>query len=146
MSASFHSIHQDEIDGVPTYWMDVPGPLSAALIFRVGRADEIPARYGITHLVEHLALAPLGVQDYEHNGGVESLRTVFEVAGSRADVARFLADITLVGIDAIKITIDAADWRNGQQAIALIDAATPQRAFACASHSDGGLEDPEGRT
>ena len=94
MSASFHSIHQDEIDGVPTYWMDVPGPLSAALIFRVGRADEIPARYGITHLVEHLALAPLGVQDYEHNGGVESLRTVFEVAGSRADVARFLADIT----------------------------------------------------
>ena len=94
MSASSHSIREDQIDGVPVYWMDVPGPLSAALIFRVGRADEIPARYGITHLVEHLALAPLGVQDYEHNGGVESVRTVFEVAGSRADVARFLADVT----------------------------------------------------
>lgn len=91
---SFGTIHHDEIDGVPTYWLDASGPLSAALIFRVGRADEIPARYGITHLVEHLALAPLGIQDYEHNGGVESLRTVFQVAGSRSDVASFLEDVT----------------------------------------------------
>jgi hypothetical protein len=91
---SFRTIHHDQIDGVDAYWLDVPGPFSAALTFRVGRADEPPARYGITHLVEHLALAPLGVQEYEHNGGVETLRTIFQVTGSRADVTTFLADAT----------------------------------------------------
>ncbi len=94
MSAAFGIIQHDQIDGVDAYWLDVPGPFSAALTFRVGRADEAPARYGITHLVEHLALAPLGVQEYEHNGGVETLRTIFQVTGSRADVSTFLADAT----------------------------------------------------
>ena len=94
MSPSFGTINHDMIDGVSTFWMDVPGPLAAILSFRVGRADEVPAQYGITHLVEHLALAPLGVQDYEHNGGVEPIRTSFQVSGTRSDVVTFLESST----------------------------------------------------
>ena len=94
MSTTFGAIHHDEIDGVSTFWLDVPGPFAAVLTFRTGRADEVPAQYGITHLVEHLALAPLGVQDYEHNGGVEPIRTSFQVSGSRSDVIEFLDSAT----------------------------------------------------
>ena len=90
---AFEEIHRDEIDGIPTVWADLPGPYSAALVFRVGKADELPARSGITHLVEHLTLAPLGVQDYDHNGFVEPLRTSFHFSGPRDDVASFLVSV-----------------------------------------------------
>ena len=45
-----------EIDGVPTIWSPSPGPLTAALVFRIGRADERPSDGGITNIVEHLAM------------------------------------------------------------------------------------------
>ena len=110
MSTTFGAIHDDVVDGVPTYWVDLPGPFTAILIFRVGRADEAPASYGITHLVEHLALAPLGVQDYEHNGGVEPLRTVFQASGSRSEVGTFLEEATrsLSSLNTERILVERA--------------------------------------
>ena len=83
-------IHETEIDGVPTLWTDAPGPMAAILSFRVGAVDESVPTRGITHLVEHLALGPLGIQDYDHNGTVETLRTMFIVSGSPEEVVTFL--------------------------------------------------------
>jgi zinc protease len=87
-------IHETEIDGVPTLWVDGAGPLTAILGFRVGVADEPMPQRGVTHLVEHLALGPLGVTEYEHNGTVEGARTIFVAAGSNDEVVAFMDHVT----------------------------------------------------
>ena len=66
-----------EVDGVPCFWADVPGPCSAGLLFRVGRADEQLAAGGIT------ALAARG-------GQIESTTTAFYFTGDPAEVAAAL--------------------------------------------------------
>lgn len=82
------------IDGVPVVWAEVPGPLRATLMFRVGRVDERLAWSGITHLVEHLALFQLGPkQAYEFNGAVTSNRTLFYASGSPEDIGAFLGHV-----------------------------------------------------
>ena len=89
-----------EVDGVPTFWVDAPGPYTALLSFRVGSADEPASMRGISHLVEHLALGPLGIQDYDHNGSVEPIRTQFVASGSPDEVVRYL-DETARGLGAL---------------------------------------------
>ena len=55
------AVHRTEVDGVPVFWADGPGNAVGQLVFRVGQADEpLPLR-GMTHLIEHLALASLGL-------------------------------------------------------------------------------------
>jgi predicted Zn-dependent peptidase len=82
-----------EVDGVPTWWIQTPGPLSAGLIFRVGRVDERFATAGITHLVEHLAAFRIGQQPYRFNAFVDHHRTVFLVAGEADEVVGYIASI-----------------------------------------------------
>ena len=86
-------IRETEIDGVPTFFAHRPGPISAGLTFRVGRADETLATSGITHLVEHLALYRHGVADYHYNGATASLFTVFAVQGSAEHVVEYLTGV-----------------------------------------------------
>ena len=85
------------VDGVPVFWLSVPGPLRAMLIFRVGVIDEtLPAR-GITHLVEHLAMfVPMqnAAMATRMNARVEPLRTRFFAGGSPDEVTTFLGDVT----------------------------------------------------
>jgi zinc protease len=88
------TIVRTEIDGVPTIWSPAPGPLTAALVFRIGRADERPVDGGITHLVEHLAMAPLGQPRYDHNAFVEGNRTVFFASGRPDEVTTFFDVVT----------------------------------------------------
>lgn len=88
------NIVRTEVDGVPTLWSPAPGPLTAALVFRIGRADERPADGGITHLVEHLAMAPLGQPRYDHNAFVEGNRTAFFASGTPDEVTGFLDVVT----------------------------------------------------
>ena len=61
-------IRRLDVDGVPVLLGPTAGPMQAGLVFRVGFADEPLARRGITHLLEHLALYPLGLGDYHFNG------------------------------------------------------------------------------
>ncbi|WP_141576444.1 insulinase family protein [Actinomadura sp. WMMA1423] len=85
-----------DIDGVPVFWSEgAPGDdgLRAALVFRVGRADETLARGGVTHLVEHLALHAIGDADYHHNGSVDAVTTMFLTHGEPAEVAEFLTTV-----------------------------------------------------
>jgi hypothetical protein len=37
---SIHEVERREVAGIPAYVADVPGPFTAALAVRVGRADE----------------------------------------------------------------------------------------------------------
>jgi zinc protease len=82
---------QARVDGnVPVFWTQAGDELTAGLVFRVGRADERLARGGITHLVEHLALHPLGVSArMDCNGQVDALTTTFVTRGTPEEVADF---------------------------------------------------------
>ncbi|MGC5052812.1 M16 family metallopeptidase [Micromonospora sp. DT48] len=82
-----------ETDGVPTLLAPTGGPMRAGLTFRVGTADETLARHGITHLLEHLVLAPLGSADYHFNGATGPTFTTFHMQGSAPDIATFLTSV-----------------------------------------------------
>lgn len=79
-------IHRTEIDGVPTFWADLPGPYRAQLDFGVGMRDEPPHLMGVTHLVEHLVFRSTGDVLLAHNGGTEVDHTWFSAWGCRDDV------------------------------------------------------------
>jgi zinc protease len=87
------SLQQTDVDGVPTLVAATPGPTVAGLVFRVGRADETLARSGLTHLLEHLALYPLGLTDYHYNGSTGPVATSFHTTGSSEDVSTFLTRV-----------------------------------------------------
>jgi zinc protease len=89
------SVRFTQVDGVPTVWAPLPGPLSASLMFRVGRVDEELPWSGITHLVEHLTLFELGpTRPYNYNGAVTPARTYFVASGTSDDVVAFFAHVT----------------------------------------------------
>nr|WSX50232.1 insulinase family protein [Streptomyces sp. NBC_00974] len=84
-------ITETTVDGVRTLLAHRPGPLTAGLLFRVGRADETLATSGITHLVEHLALHRHGRPgDPHHNGATAAAYTRFQVTGTPAEVVEYL--------------------------------------------------------
>ncbi len=83
-------VFRTEIDGIPTFWIDQPGPLTASLSFRVGMADESLPTLGISHLVEHLALFPQSNASCSFNGRTEDTRTLFYATGSPEEVCDFL--------------------------------------------------------
>ncbi|WP_147315694.1 peptidase M16 family protein [Asanoa ferruginea] len=82
-----------EVDGVPTLVAPTVGPARAGLVFRVGQADETLARRGLTHLVEHLVLHPLGGSTYHHNGSTGQTTTTFYVQGGGDDLVDFFARV-----------------------------------------------------
>ncbi|SCL17054.1 Predicted Zn-dependent peptidase [Micromonospora nigra] len=82
-----------DTDGVPTLLAPTGGPMRAGLTFRVGTADETLHRAGITHLLEHLALAPLGLADYHFNGATAPVFTTFHMQGSEQDIKGFLTAV-----------------------------------------------------
>ena len=73
-------IHAIEVDGVPAVWADVPGPLRAGLLFRVGEADERLIEHGVTHLAEHAAIRAAG-REHGLGGTVGLLETHFDLWG-----------------------------------------------------------------
>jgi hypothetical protein len=83
-------IRREEIGGIPIFWAESELPFLAALVFRVGRADERLARAGITHLVEHLALPAQRLAGVEFNGQVGATTTLFWATGERDAVLRWL--------------------------------------------------------
>lgn len=76
-----HPVQRTTVDGIPVFWVDLPGPLHAELVFGVGRADETFRTTGITHLVEHLVMRRLGELDHTANAAVSLLLSGFEVTG-----------------------------------------------------------------
>ncbi|MFJ3925735.1 M16 family metallopeptidase [Streptomyces sp. NPDC090022] len=83
-------ITETTVDGVRTVLAHRAGPVTAGLLFRVGRADESLATSGVTHLVEHLALHRHGLSDLHYNGATAAAYTHFHVTGTPADVVEYL--------------------------------------------------------
>jgi zinc protease len=83
-----------ERDGVPVLWAPGQGPCVGALLVRSGKADETLRIGGINHLVEHLALFPIGRPAYNYNGLVEDALTIFYAEGTPEEVAGFLRDVS----------------------------------------------------
>ncbi|GIJ49245.1 hypothetical protein Val02_61310 [Virgisporangium aliadipatigenens] len=86
-------LRETEVDGIRTVLAPIDGPLHAGLTFRVGQADETLARYGITHLLEHLVLHRHGVSDYHYNGATGLVTTHFHMSGSPEEVVSFLTSV-----------------------------------------------------
>jgi hypothetical protein len=82
-----------EVDGVPCFYADAPGPCTAGLLFRAGRADELLSNGGMTRLVQQLALYDLGRKPYDFSGHVTATTTAFYVSGDPVHVAPFLAHV-----------------------------------------------------
>lgn len=91
-------------------YADSPAPALAALVFRVGRADESFAAGGLTHLVEHLTLFPLARQRYQYNGRVEEAVCLFYAAGTPAEVFGFLSEVASA-LDSLPLERLAAEKR-----------------------------------
>lgn len=81
------------ISGVRTIFAPSDAPLTAGLVFRVGRADETVPTSGITHLVEHLALFGHDEGDIHHNGHTYDHITQFHVSGTESEVVAYLGAV-----------------------------------------------------
>lgn len=90
---------------MPVFWAQGPEPYAGALLFRVGRADETLPTAGVSHLVEHLALFPLGRRSHLYGGFVDDTRTVFHSSGTPAEVSAVLGSVcnTLSGLPAERL-------------------------------------------
>jgi predicted Zn-dependent peptidase len=81
---------RSRVDEVPVFWTESGDEMLAGLVFRVGRADESLARGGITHMIEHLALYPLGADAGRHyNGQVDAVTTTFVRRGRPEEITGF---------------------------------------------------------
>src|SRR5215217_999678 len=89
----FPQIERTDIDGVPVFWSPRPGRLTASLIFGVGQAHEHFLNFGITHLIEHLAMRTIRTERYENNASTEILHTSFEVSSNPQTVSKHLLDL-----------------------------------------------------
>jgi hypothetical protein len=91
------------VSDVPVFWLDVPGPTRAGLVFRAGWVDEDLRHRGATHLVEHLSLvASLGQQAFEFNAMVDETTTTFACSGTRDQAVMFLHAVC-AGLSALPI-------------------------------------------
>ncbi|MBZ9597585.1 M16 family metallopeptidase [Streptomyces yangpuensis] len=131
------------VNGVRTLLAPRSGPVTAGLLFRVGRADETLATSGITHLVEHLALHRHGLSDLHYNGATAAAYTHFAVTGTADDVVEYLngvcAALRDLPVDRLETEKEilrteaagrgrgAADgtgvWRYGTRSYGLVDCA-----------------------
>lgn len=94
MDGPVRAARREQVDGVTVWWRDVPTPFTGSIVFRAGRADEVFSTSGLSHMVEHLALFPIGKQVYGYNGFVDHLRTGFHAWGDPRHVIRFLQGVT----------------------------------------------------
>jgi hypothetical protein len=81
------------LGGLTTFMAPAHGPVRAALTFRVGWVDEQLPQHGITHLLEHLILAPLGPPSFTFNGTTGPERVTFICEGTDEQVAWFLTSV-----------------------------------------------------
>ncbi|MFC6237375.1 insulinase family protein [Longivirga aurantiaca] len=108
-----------KVDDVWVVHADEPGPLRATLTFRVGKADETLPTNGITHLVEHLTLFPLGQRPHYQNGSVRTSVTTFDTSGEPEEVARFLTGVctglSSLPVDRLETEVRVLDTEAGKR-------------------------------
>lgn len=102
------------VDGVRVFHLPGPSKTRATLSFGVGLRDETFETVGITHLVEHLAMAQLPKSHLDANATVGVGYTAFYAEGRPAEVGDFLrrvctalADLPLDHLDREKAVLEA---------------------------------------
>ena len=122
---------RDLVDGVPVLWTPAPAPLSAGLVFGVGRRDESFLRGGLTHLVEHLAMGSLGRTTLDCNATVDLTTTEFTASGQAARVAEFLRRICEalgdLPLDRLAVEVDVLRTEGGVVAPPAVGALLAER-------------------
>ena len=86
-------VERASIDGIPAFLVASPGRAAAGVLFGVGMADEPLYRRGITHMVEHMALAEIARHAIDYDGTVDVNSTAFHAVGSEDDVVRYMAEV-----------------------------------------------------
>ena len=113
-------MRQAFIDGVPVFVAEGPPPLTAGLVFGVGRRDETFVQGGITHLVEHLTMRAVGRQTVDCNASVDLSTTEFTVSGPSGQVVAFLRAVCLALSDLpterLAVEADVLRTEGGQAA------------------------------
>lgn len=136
------------VDGVRVVHAEAPGPMSAALLFRVGSRDEpLPLR-GITHLIEHLALHDFDGVAQHTNGHVQGDLTQFVVSGTERHVVALLngvcaalRELPLQRIEAEKgILVTEQQSRPAAGADAQLQARCGARSLARVTFSEFALD------
>ncbi len=128
-------VQRDLVNGVPVFWTAAPAPLSAGLVFGVGRRDESFLRGGITHLVEHLAMGTLGRTTLECNATVDLTTTQFTVSGEPVRVTEFLRRIcqafSQLPLARLAVEADVLRTEGGGVAPPAVGALLAERYGAC---------------
>lgn len=109
-----------EINGIPLYWDDVPGPCTAHLLLGTGIEHEPLPRRGVTELAEQLAMAGAGAAACDEVGSaVEGDYTRFWATGEPEQVAevvnrlcRTLAEPPVAGLAAAVRRVEARQLRE----------------------------------
>ena len=116
-TASVAPVERTQVDGVPVFWTHGPPPLSAGLVFGVGRQDETFLRGGLTHLVEHLVMSSLGRTTLDCNASVDLTSTAFTATGPPERVVEFLRHVcTTLGdlpTDRLSVEVDVLRVEGG---------------------------------
>lgn len=112
-------------DGLLIYCGRASGPPAVGLVFRVGQADESLPRRGITHLVEHLVLAPTS-RTSGIGGRVDQYATMLLFEGPAAKAAEWLratcaaiAELPVERLDVERrvLEVESEGFRPGPEAV-----------------------------
>ena len=106
-----------EINGVPVFWQEAPGPLTAGLVFGCGTRDETFMTIGVTHLVEHLVMSTLPRTHHDSSATVDLFTTEFVATGRPDQVVAFLrtvcAGISAIPVDRLPQEVGVLDAEDG---------------------------------
>src|SRR3977135_4418283 len=131
MSSDSALLHRTEVGGVACVWAEGKGDdLLAALLFRVGAADESMRINGVSHLVEHLALPTVPISGADFNGTTDILTSLCWVRAQPeqtvdliAQVASSLADPRLAQLPVERTILQAEaaqrPWSHWHNALSL---------------------------
>ncbi len=86
-------LHRDVRDGIPVFWVDVPGAFTGGLLLGMGVADEEYRESGIGHAVEHLAMSAIPRTHLDCNASIGLTETEFSATGPVGAVVEFLEQI-----------------------------------------------------
>lgn len=87
-------VEKVRVGGIPVFVAESPSPHRVSLVFRVGAGDEPLALRGLSHLVEHLALADLRDVEHLYNGFVTWNTTQFVAQGTPDDLRRYIERVS----------------------------------------------------
>lgn len=86
-------LHRETVDGIPVFWADAPGPLTAGLVVGMGLQDEDFRSNGVGHAVEHLAMSAVPRSHLDRNASTGLTETEFTATGPGPAVVQFLHQV-----------------------------------------------------